>query len=73
MNAEMVMINLKNLDAAELALICKMAHVDAGVRYTAKDMLEHLVGYSGKLQSAALKAIDEVSAKDAALYSEAQS
>lgn len=67
-------IDLERLDAAELALICEMCHIDDIVRFTAKDMLEAQVGSknSKQLQAAALKAIDQINATDAALYDEEQ-
>lgn len=72
MNPEIVQIDLSNLDAAELALLCKMTHIDVRVRYTAKDMLEAQVGSNicQQLQAEALKAYEHVSALDAALYAE---
>lgn len=65
-------IDLSNLDAAELALISKMTHIDSRIRYNAKDRLEALVGskISAQLQSEALTAYSNVSALDAALYAE---
>lgn len=68
----MTYIDLSNLEASELALLSKLPHVDTRIRYQAKDRLEALVGsrISRQLQAEALKAYDNVSALDAALYAE---
>ncbi len=65
-------IDLESLDAAELALISKMAHVDPEIRRDADRYLMALVGPTNArlLRDAAQTSIDQVRATDAVLYAE---
>ena len=67
-------INLEHLDATELALVCRMTHVDKSVRNQAYELLDRLVGKynAAQIRASAFTAICQVAALDAALFAEAQ-